>query len=87
MESTAMGKCTIFGPETFNFKQTVDALLAKNGAIEVRNEKQLLEQAAKCLSEAEYADTIAANGRKVIIENQGATQKTVDAIISLINLL
>ena len=86
-ESTAMGKCTIFGPETFNFKQTVDALLAKNGAIEVRNEKQLLEQAAKCLSEAEYAETIAANGRKVIIENQGATQKTVDAIVSLINLL
>jgi 3-deoxy-D-manno-octulosonic-acid transferase len=86
MESTAMGKCTMFGPETFNFKQTVDALLAKNGAIEVKDENQLLEQAAKCLSNPEYAEMIAANGRKVIIENQGATKKTVDAVISILNL-
>ncbi|MDD5134709.1 MAG: 3-deoxy-D-manno-octulosonic acid transferase [Phycisphaerae bacterium] len=84
-EATAMGKCTIFGTETFNFKQTVDALLAKKGAIEVRNKEQLFEQADKCLSNPEYADAIAANGRKVIIENQGATQKTIDAIVNLLH--
>ena len=44
LESAALGKCTIFGPHTFNFKQTVKALLAGNGAIEVANGNQLLEQ-------------------------------------------
>ena len=41
MESTAMGKCTIFGPHTFNFKQTVSALLENEGAIEVKDGDEL----------------------------------------------
>jgi len=84
MESTAMGKCTIFGAFTFNFKQAVDALLAKNGAIEVNDGNELFAAVKKCLSEPQHAKLIAANGRRVIIENQGATQKSVDAIVSLL---
>ena len=83
MESTAMGKCTIFGKYTFNFKQTVDALLAKNGAIEVCDGTELFEKVAKCLSDPEYANFIAAAGRKIITENQGATVKSVNEILKL----
>ena len=84
MESTALGKCTILGPHTFNFKQTVQALYAGNGALEVQNSQELLEALQKCLTDKDFAQTIAANGRKVIKQNQGATEKSVSAIKDLL---
>ena len=85
MEPAALGKCTIFGKHTFNFKQTVDALLAGDGAIEVENESKLLTTVKKCLDDTRYSESIAARGREVIRQNQGATDKTVEAIIALLN--
>jgi len=84
MESAALGKCTIFGPYTFNFKQTVKALLDGDGAIEVKDAGELRETIKKCLTDSEYAKSISDNGREVIRQNQGATQKTVDAIAKLL---
>jgi 3-deoxy-D-manno-octulosonic-acid transferase len=80
LEAAALGKCTIFGPHAFNFKQTVDALLADYGAIMVQNQQGLLQAMQKCLSDTDFAQSIANNGRQVIRKNQGATKKTIDQI-------
>ena len=80
LEAAALGKCTIFGPHTFNFKQTVDALLADSGAIMVKDKPELLNTMQKCLSNTDFAQSIAANGREVIRKNQGATATTIDQI-------
>jgi len=85
IEAAALGKCTIFGPHAFNFKQTVDALLEGNGAIMVRNKQELLEAMQRCLTEPEYSRRIAANGRETIRKNQGATSKTIEAITGLLS--
>jgi len=85
LESAALGKCTIFGPHTFNFKQTVKALLAGNGAIEVANGNQLLETTKKCLTDENYTTSIASAGQNVIRQNQGTTKKIVDEIKKLCN--
>jgi 3-deoxy-D-manno-octulosonic-acid transferase len=79
-EAAALAKCTIFGPYTFNFNQTVNDLIREQGAIQVKNEKELLEIIEKCLNEPDYAQKIARNGQNVIRKNQGATKKTVDRI-------
>ncbi|MBU1260297.1 MAG: 3-deoxy-D-manno-octulosonic acid transferase [Planctomycetes bacterium] len=84
MESTAMGKCTIFGPHTFNFNQTVKALLHAQGAIEVKNENKLYEMIQKCLDAPQFAKQIAAAGQNVIKQNQGATQTSITAILNLL---
>jgi len=84
-EAAALGKCTIFGPYAFNFKQTVDALLEGNGSIMVEDQQGLLETIKRCLLEPDYARTIAKNGQKVIRENQGATAKSIDAIAKILN--
>lgn len=84
MEPTALGKCTIFGPHTFNFKQTVSALLANDGAIEIQDQNQLLEAMRKCLNNDVFSQKIAINGQNVIKQNQGATQKTVNAIKTIL---
>ena len=85
MEAAALGKCTIFGPHASNFKQTVDALLEEQGAIMVKDKRELLETMQKCLLKPDFAGKIAQNGREVIRKNQGATRKTIDQIAKLLS--
>jgi 3-deoxy-D-manno-octulosonic-acid transferase len=85
VEAAALGKCTIFGPHTFNFKQTVDALLKDNGAIMVKDKQDLFATMQKCLTDRDFARRIAQNGREVIRKNQGATQKTINQIAKFLN--
>ena len=80
MEAAALGKCTIFGPHAFNFKHTVDALLADNGAIMVKDKEDLLKTMKKCLLEPDFTREIAKNGREVIRKNQGATAISIEQI-------
>jgi len=84
IEAVALGKPTLFGSHTFNFSQTVEDLLAKNGAIEVKNGAELLSAIQKCLSEPAYAEQIARNGRDVVRQNQGATRRTIEQIETLL---
>jgi 3-deoxy-D-manno-octulosonic-acid transferase len=84
-EAAALGKPTLFGPYAFNFKQTVDALLAGEGAVMVKDKHDLLETIQKCLTEPNFAETIAKNGQDVIRNNQGATEKTMDQIAKFLN--
>ncbi len=85
MEAAALGKCTVFGPHTFNFKQTVDALLADEGAILVKDQQELLQAIRKCLLEPQYAGAIARKGREVIRRNQGATAKSIERIAAILS--
>lgn len=85
MEPAALGKCVIFGPHSFNFRQTVEALLEGDGALEVKDERQLFDAIRRCLTEPDYARRIADNGREVIRRNQGATAKIIEAIRPLIS--
>ena len=85
MEAAALGKCTIFGPHAFNFRQTVDDLLQGSGAIMVQDRQQLYESLQKCISDRDYRESIARKGRDIIVKNQGATHKTVEKIVTLIS--
>lgn len=80
LEAAALGKTVLFGPYAFNFKHTVDVLLEGDGAIMVENQLDLFDAMQKCLSEPRFARQIARNGREVIKNNQGATQKTITQI-------
>ncbi|MBN2455822.1 MAG: 3-deoxy-D-manno-octulosonic acid transferase [Sedimentisphaerales bacterium] len=84
-EAAALGKCTIFGPYAFNFKQTVDVLLEGHGAIMVKDKDDLAQTMQKCLADRQFAKTIANNGREIIRKNQGATTKTIDQIAKFLN--
>jgi 3-deoxy-D-manno-octulosonic-acid transferase len=84
MEATALGKCTIFGPHAFNFKQAVDDLLKNKGAILVQNGQELFDVLQKCLLNPNFASEIARNGQEIIRKNQGATARTITAIGQLV---
>ncbi len=84
MEVAALGKPTLFGPHTFNFTQTVEALLQGNGAIEVADQVQLLEAVQTCLERPDHARQIGLRGQAVIKANQGATVQSVGHILDLL---
>jgi 3-deoxy-D-manno-octulosonic-acid transferase len=84
MEAAALGKCTLFGPHAFNFRQTVEALLAGGGAIEVKDADDLLATMRKCLSDPAYAGAVAKAGQKIIRQNQGATARTMEILRTLL---
>lgn len=85
MEAAALGKCTIFGPHAFNFKQAVDDLLKADGAILVKDADELFNAMKKCLTDAGYASRIAQNGQQIIRKNQGATIRTIQQISVFLN--
>lgn len=84
MEAVALGRCTMFGPHTFNFRQTVEALLAQRGAIQVADGDALLRTVRKCLAEPDHAGEVGKRGRQVIKDNQGATARTIRHIAGLL---
>jgi 3-deoxy-D-manno-octulosonic-acid transferase len=85
IEATALGKFTIFGPHTFNFRQTVDSLLAGNGAVVVNNGDELLKAIQECFLKPNFARYIAQSGQDVIRKNQGATARSIEQIGNLLN--
>lgn len=85
MEPAGLGKCTLFGPHTFNFRQTVEVLLADKGALEVADANELYEVMLRCLTDSAYAQRLARSAQDIIRRNQGATLKTVDAVAALLN--
>lgn len=80
MEAAALGKCTMFGPHTFNFRQNADALLEGRGAILVEGSDELFTAMQKCIRQPEFAAETAKNGRNIIIKNQGATVRSINHI-------
>ena len=84
VEAAALGKCTIFGPYAFNFNHSVDALIADHGAIMVNDKDELFEALHKCLTDDNFAAQLATNGQNVIRENQGATKKSIEAIVEIL---
>jgi len=84
-EAAALGKCTVFGPHAFNFRHTVDALLADEGAILVKDKNDLLKTMQKCLTKPDFAKKIAQAGQNVIKKNQGATEKSIEQIAKFLN--
>ncbi len=84
MEVVALGKPTVFGPYTFNFRQTVAALKEAHGALEVLDETALSNGVFRCLTDKKFANDLADKGRQVILDHQGATRKSVTLLEPLV---
>jgi 3-deoxy-D-manno-octulosonic-acid transferase len=83
MESIALGKATVVGPATADFQDTVDELLAGDALVQVES-AALSETLRRLLEDPTRRETLARNGREVIRNHQGATDRHVDVIMSLL---
>jgi 3-deoxy-D-manno-octulosonic-acid transferase len=81
IEPAALGKPVVFGPNMQNFADVVRIFLAQHGALQVRNAAELEETMAALLGDPARRAELGANAQKIVRENQGAVERTVDMIV------
>jgi len=81
IEPAELGKAVVFGPNMQNFTDVVRAFLDQNGAVQVRDAAELERTIGELLENAPRRELLGENALKVVRENQGALQRTVDMIV------
>jgi 3-deoxy-D-manno-octulosonic-acid transferase len=64
-----------------NFADVVRCFLAKDGAVQVRDERELESEIEKLLGDPLRREQLGRNGAQVARENQGAVERTLDMIV------
>ncbi|MCP4710597.1 MAG: 3-deoxy-D-manno-octulosonic acid transferase [Planctomycetes bacterium] len=85
IEAAALAKTVVVGPYTDNFIDTVQKLTAANAIEIVLDGTQLTKITQNLLLNPQTAQKMAQNAQQIIQQNQGATQRTVEHIIKLLD--
>lgn len=83
MEPIALGKATIVGPNVADFEDTVKHLLRGDGLVQIPPD-ELKSTIHRLLEDSNRRKQLAENGRRIIRENQGATERHVRMILELL---
>ena len=81
IEPGALGKAMIFGPHMGNFTDVVRSFLAQNAAVQVRDAAGLEQGLADLLANEARREELGRNALRVVEENLGAIERTVDMIV------
>jgi 3-deoxy-D-manno-octulosonic-acid transferase len=81
IEPGALGKAMVFGPNMQNFAEAVASFVAQDGAVQVRDARELEAALAQLLSDDVRREQLGRNALKVVRENLGAIERTVDMIV------
>jgi 3-deoxy-D-manno-octulosonic-acid transferase len=84
IEPAAYGVATCFGPNTWNFRDIVAALLNADAAEVVHDEAALEEFVARCLDEPDFARALGERARGFVATQLGATKRTADLLETLL---
>jgi len=80
LEPAALGVATLFGPHTANFPDAVQELLAYRGAIQLATPEAVPAEFKRLLHDAAERRQLGTRGRRAVLANQGAVEKTVRLI-------
>lgn len=81
IEPGALAKAMVFGPNMQNFREVAPKFVERGGAIQVRNADELEQAIGDLLHDEARRQTVGQNALKVVQENLGAVERTVDMII------
>ncbi len=84
IEPAAYGAAVSFGPNTRNFRDVVEALLAAEAAVVVQDGPELTAFVRRCLDDPPFAEALGARARRVVASQLGATARTVDLLDALV---
>ena len=84
IEPAAYGIPVSFGPRTKNFNDLVTELLASDAATVVRDQAELTDFVRSCLDDSTTAKSSGRRAQQVVLKHAGASAKTVDEILGLI---
>jgi 3-deoxy-D-manno-octulosonic-acid transferase len=81
IEPGALGKAMVFGPNMQNFAEVARNFVASDGAVQVRDATELEAALAQLLADPARRQQLGQNAQKVVRENLGAIERTVDMIV------
>ena len=81
IEPGALGKAMVFGPNMQNFAEVVRSFLQQQGAVQVRNAAELEGVLGELLGNEARREELGRNALRVVRENLGAIDRTVDVIV------
>ena len=84
IEPAGLGVPVLFGPHTWNFRDAVAGLLEAGGAIQVRDGQELEREAGRLLADATLRERIGAAARAFVLQQQGATTRSLDMLDKVI---
>ena len=82
IEPAALGKAVVFGPNMENFADIAKKFVVANGAIQVKDAAELGPALAELLADEARLLELGRNAQKVVRDNQGAMDRTVDMIVA-----
>ncbi|MEN8150443.1 MAG: 3-deoxy-D-manno-octulosonic acid transferase [Planctomycetota bacterium] len=80
MDPAGHGRPVIFGPHIGNFQESVDILLDAGAAVMVDDAAGLEAQVLELADDPEQAERLGAKAREVVIDQKGASRRTMDLI-------
>ncbi|MCS7337151.1 MAG: 3-deoxy-D-manno-octulosonic acid transferase [Verrucomicrobiae bacterium] len=80
IEPGALGKPIVFGPNMQNFAQIAQSLVARGGAIQVKNAAELEHALEMLLSDEARRAEMGRIAQQVVRDNQGAVDRTAEMI-------
>lgn len=77
IEPAAYGAAVCFGPNTRNFRDIVELMLARQAAVVVADAAELTAFAGRCLSDPSFAVELGERARRLVAGQLGATARTL----------
>jgi 3-deoxy-D-manno-octulosonic-acid transferase len=84
LEPALFGKPVIFGPHMQNFAEIAEAFLANGAAVQVHNERELVDAVVGLLNDPVRRARLGAAARALIDANRGAKDRTLAVVASLL---
>jgi 3-deoxy-D-manno-octulosonic-acid transferase len=81
IEPGALGKAMVFGPNMQNFAEVARSFLQQDGAVQVRDAAELEKALGDLLADEARRAELGRNALKVVHDNLGAIERTVDMIV------
>jgi 3-deoxy-D-manno-octulosonic-acid transferase len=85
LEPAVWGRPVLFGPYTDHCAELAEFLLQGGGALQVGSGSDVAMQVARLLKDRPALDAMGAAARRVVLENRGAVQQTLDALAPLLH--
>jgi len=82
IEPGALGKAMVFGPNMQNFNEIAKNLVSQDGAVQVKDATELETALAGLLTNERRREELGRNALRVVKENLGAIDRTVDMIVA-----
>jgi 3-deoxy-D-manno-octulosonic-acid transferase len=84
IEPAAYGSAVLFGPCTWNFKETVKQLLQHQAAVQVADAAELEDEVLRLLGDASLRARLGSAARGFVLSQQGATERTLGLLDQLL---